>query len=79
MRKKLAGYGAEVKMLGMGVFLLLLGALGIELLSNFLSDGSTQLVGIALEEGLEMIGATVIFWAVLAMLRTKHPITPFQR
>lgn len=77
-RQKLTGYGAEVKMLGMGVFILLLGALGVELLSNFLSDGSIQLVGIALEEGLEMLGATVIFWAVLAMVRKKHPVAPLR-
>ncbi|MBE9070688.1 hypothetical protein IQ260_29025 [Leptolyngbya cf. ectocarpi LEGE 11479] len=77
-KKKLAGYGAEVRMLGMGVFLLLLGALGVEFLSNFLFDDFTQLVGITLEEGLEMLGATVIFWAVLAMVRKKHPVAPFR-
>lgn len=78
LRKKLIGYGAEINRLGMGVFLLLLGALGIELLSNFLSNNSSQLIGIALEEGLEMIGATVIFWAVLSMLRKKRPAKLFR-
>ncbi|MGD1948986.1 MAG: hypothetical protein ACFB14_04995 [Leptolyngbyaceae cyanobacterium] len=73
LRKHLIGYGAEINRLGMGVLTLLFGALGIELLSNFLYHDSSQLIGIALEEGLEMIGATVIFWAVLSMLKKKRP------
>ena len=77
LRKKLVGYGAEIKMMVLGVFLLLSGALGVELISNFLYSPSIQMVGILVEEGLEMLGATVIFWAVLRMLRKKQPVKPF--
>ena len=74
LRKKLAGYANEINMLVVGVLLLLLGALGFELLYNFLYGSSTQIVLIALEEGLEMLGATVVFWAVLTMLKKKRPL-----
>ena len=77
LRKKLVGYGSEIKMMVMGVFLLLSGALGIELISNFLYSTPIQMVGILLEEGLEMLGATVIFWAVLRMLKKKRPVKLF--
>lgn len=46
---------------GMGI--MLAGALGCELLSNFIGK-SLQVVELALEEGLEMVGATVMLWAV---------------
>lgn len=78
LRKKLVGYGFEIKMMVTGVFLLLSGALGVELISNFLHGSAAQAVGILLEEGLEMLGATVIFWAVLKMLKKKQPATLYE-
>ena len=73
LKRKLAGYGVEIRIMVTGVFLLLSGALGVELISNFLYGSAAQTVGILLEEGLEMLGATMIFWAVLKMLHKNRP------
>ncbi|MEM7065876.1 MAG: hypothetical protein AAF572_22270 [Cyanobacteria bacterium P01_B01_bin.77] len=73
LRKTLMGYRYEIKQLVLGVFFLLLGALGVELLANMFYDEFTQIIVITFEEGLEMLGATIIFWAVLMMWKKKHP------
>ncbi|MBN4054496.1 hypothetical protein JYT87_02180 [Nitrospira defluvii] len=46
-----------------GMIIMLIGALGFETLSNFIGKGFL-FIEIVLEEGLEMIGVTVMFWAM---------------
>ena len=55
-----------LKKLVIGMCILLFGALVIESLSNFVDNG-LLVAEITIEEGLEMIGATVILWAVYDM------------
>lgn len=62
VRKQISMPSAVSKLVtGMGI--MLAGALGCELLSNFIGK-SLQVVELVLEEGLEMMGATVMMWAV---------------
>jgi hypothetical protein len=49
-----------------GMIVFLSGAVGFELLSNFVDGGFLVLEGI-FEEGLEMIGATVMLWSMYGM------------
>ncbi len=54
-----------VKKLVIGMIVLMSGALGVEALGNLFLDGSLALtLSLLLEETLEMIGATVMLWAV---------------
>lgn len=52
--------------------ILLSGALGVELLSNFVEQG-LLVAEVAVEEGLEMIGATVILWSLYVMVLEDIP------
>lgn len=73
--------GARRLLLGMGV--LLLGALGMEALSNFVvspeemsvrSELGKYVVLVALEEGFEMIGGSIMLWAALDIL-ARHSVS----
>lgn len=62
--------GAYTRML-IGASLFLLGAVGLDLLSNALVPGSSAAaVGVYIEESLELVGATMILWGayLLAVL-----------
>ena len=55
-----------------GIVIMMSGALGCEFLSNFI--GETYLVAeLVVEEGLEMVGATVMLWSVHDMAREYLP------
>lgn len=56
----------KLKKLVIGMCILLFGALGFESLSNFV-ENSLFVAEVVFEEGLEMIGATVILWSVYDM------------
>lgn len=49
-----------------GMLIMLTGALGVETLSNFV-EGGFLVTEVVFEEGLEMIGVTVMLWAVYDM------------
>lgn len=52
-----------------GMAILLLGALGIEIATNFVrSNTFGNILQVFVEEGLEMLGATVIFWGMYDMV-----------
>ncbi len=52
-----------------GVVILLLGALGVEFLTNFVEPGTWPSVfEVCAEEGLELIGATCVLWSALEAL-----------
>ena len=67
IREYLADKPASFIKLITGMMILLAGALGIELLSNFSVEANHYVTEVIFEEGLEMIGATVILWAVYEM------------
>lgn len=48
--------------LAAGMATLLTGALGIEAITNLLGTGAFYSVGVAFEEGLEMVGGSILFW-----------------
>ncbi|MEM8808848.1 MAG: hypothetical protein AAGF01_22750 [Cyanobacteria bacterium P01_G01_bin.38] len=75
LRKKLVDHRSSITMLVIGVTVLLTGALGFEIISNFL-EGSLWRAGVALEEGCEMVGATIVLWAVCNMHKQKRPARP---
>jgi len=51
--------------LNIGMVVLLLGALGVEIVTNFTyHDMNIYVFEVFIEEGLEMLGATIILWAV---------------
>ncbi len=54
---------SSLKKLAVGMGMLLTGALGIDFLTNFV-ENKFWVIAVAFEEGLEMIGATVMLWAV---------------
>lgn len=57
---------ANLRKIVIGMCILLSGALGVEALSNFV-ENSLYVAAVVFEEGLEMIGATFILWAVYDM------------
>ena len=71
LRQELASYSADILLLVIGMIILLTGALGVELLSNFVYDAAWKLT-VAVEEGLEMLGLTVMCWAVCNMLKRQR-------
>ena len=71
LKRELTRYSADILLLTTGMVVLLSGALGVELLSNFVY-GLTWKVAVALEEGFEMLGLTVMCWAVCNMLRRQR-------
>ena len=71
LRKELISYRADIRTLTVGMFILLTGAVGFEILSNFLY-GSAWLIEVALEEGFEMLGVTVMCLSLCHMLRRQR-------
>ncbi len=57
----------SLKKLMIGMVIMLTGALGFEFVSNFINDNYIY-IEVVFEEGLEMIGVTVMFWAVYEMV-----------
>ena len=55
-----------------GMLILLLGALGIETLSNFVTN-DIRVIQVAFEEGIEMLGATIILWGMLELTSDHFP------
>ena len=53
-----------------GVAVYFLSATGLEMLSNF-ATGTANLLQVAAEEGGEMMGATIVLWALLDLLAAK--------
>ena len=46
------------------------GAVGVEILSNFVDEGSrAQILQIAVEEGFELLGVTTLLWATWELLK----------
>ena len=59
----LAGGGAGFRRLIAGVAVMLIGAVGVDFLANFVEFGSPPAIGlIYIEESLEMIGGTLVLW-----------------
>ena len=54
--------------LGLGMTLLLSGAVVVEATSNFFGRGDFYLAEVAMEEGLEMIGGSALMWAAVIFL-----------
>ena len=57
---------SSLKKLVIGMILMLIGALGFETISNFVT-GSFWYIEAVFEEGFEMIGVTVMLWATYDM------------
>jgi hypothetical protein len=67
----MAAAPAAAKRIGLGMMMMLAGALGVETLSNFVVPHSAWAVAeIAAEEFLEMLGATLVLWGALDLLAT---------
>jgi hypothetical protein len=66
VKKQIFENPSAIKKLVIGMVLFLLGALGFETISNFIRK-DLLVYEVVLEEGLEMIGATVMFWSVYEM------------
>ena len=66
IKKDLVLHSKSLKKLVLGMLIMLSGALGFEFLSNF-ADSHILILDIVMEEGLEMIGATIMLWAVYEM------------
>jgi len=66
IRKYLANTPGSFRKITVGMMILLLGALGIEALSNFIPDLDSfgYVLTVLGEEIFEMVGGTVIFWGV---------------
>jgi hypothetical protein len=66
IRKFLSDKISSLNKLVAGMVIMLIGALGLELLVNFI-DRDYWFIEIAIEEGLEMVGVTIMLWAVYDM------------
>lgn len=64
VKKYISDNPTSYKKLVLGMCLMLLGALGLNIISTFLEHSIWWLTAIVVEEGFEMIGATVMLWAV---------------
>ena len=64
---------SSINKLIIGMIIMLTGALGFELLSNFI-DVRYWFIEVVFEEGLEMIGATIMFWAVYELVKDCYLI-----
>ena len=63
---------SRLKKLVIGMVVMLTGALGIEIISNFAEFGFL-VIAVAFEEGLEMIGATIMLWALYDVTKDYLP------
>ena len=66
LKQHISDKASSLKKLVIGMAIMLAGALGFELLSNFVA-ARFWFIEVTFEEGLEMIGATVMLWAVYDM------------
>jgi len=66
LRQHIADNVSSLKKLVLGMIIMLTGALGFEFLSNF-AEHTLLILFIILEEGLEMVGVTVMLWAAYDM------------
>ena len=64
---------SSINKLIIGMIVMLTGALGFELLSNFI-DVRYLFIEVLFEEGLEMIGATIMLWAVYELVEDCYLI-----
>ena len=58
--------------LGLGFGLLFCGSFGVEGMANLVPDGAGYAAAVVLEEGLELIGGTILCWACL-VFAYRHP------
>jgi hypothetical protein len=73
LKQKLRAVPSSRASVTAGFVLLFAGALGAEVLSNFVTRGSIAAeLQVALEEGLEMAGGSVLLWSALVFL-VFHP------
>ena len=63
--------------LAAGMTILLTGALGVEAITNFLGTNRRYFVGVAFEEGLEMVGGSILLWAGLTFLLRHKSMQEF--
>ena len=63
---------SSFKLMVAGMIIMLSGALGMEVLSNYV-ENQLLVVAVIVEEGLEMAGATVMLWAAYNMLQEYIP------
>jgi hypothetical protein len=61
-----------VRKAGLGAALFLLGAAGIDFLTPLVTDPVAHVLETAAEEGLELLGATLLVWAALDLLATRR-------
>lgn len=73
LRKELINYRGSLKLLTIGMGILITGAVGFEIISNFLY-GTAWLIEVALEEGFEMIGVSVMGWSMCQMLQRQRSL-----
>lgn len=66
LKQQISDKPSSLKKLVIGMLIMLTGALGFELLSNF-TENTLLVIEVVFEEGLEMIGVTVMLWAVYDM------------
>jgi len=65
IRQHFSDKPSSFRKLGIGMAIMLTGALGFEALSNFIDN--FRVIPIVFEEGFEMIGVTVMLWAAYEM------------
>lgn len=66
IKRQFSGNLQSLKKLIIGMVVLLTGALGFELISNFIDTKFYQ-IEVLIEEGLEMTGVTIMLWATYEM------------
>ena len=66
VKRHISDKPSSLRKLVIGMAIMLTGALGFELLSNFVENGYWDILTV-FEEGLELIGVTVMLWAVYDM------------
>jgi len=76
VRKNFSDRPSSLKKIVAGMSILLCGALGFEIFYNFV-EGSFLITQVVFEEGFEMIGATIIFWAYYDIVMTDSLISGF--
>lgn len=67
LKQNFSDHLGSLKKLVVGMLVMLSGALGIETLSNFAQSSFAYYAQVTVEEGLEMIGVTIMLWATYDM------------
>ncbi len=78
IKKQLADHRSELLKLMAGMLIMLSGALLLELSGNFINV-NFYFIEVVLEEGFEMVGATVMTWAVYNMMMTSGALNYLSR